>query len=122
MASGVYGISVPTNIDASMVDIFYSYHKTRNSDSAKNAVFMKLPCRRNGWERVWWSSPFEINIMSVSWLPKSRIGFILCLIPIMSLKVMRELWSWEPLKMWMIWNRTVKKKRGLYRAFSVFSR
>lgn len=43
MASGVHGISVPTNIDASMVDIFYSYHKTRNSDSAKNAVFMKLP-------------------------------------------------------------------------------
>lgn len=43
MSSGVYGISVPSNIDASMVDIYYSYHKTRNSDNTKNAVFTKLP-------------------------------------------------------------------------------
>ena len=43
MASGVYGITVPSNIDSSMVDIFYSYHETRNSDNTKNAVFTKLP-------------------------------------------------------------------------------
>lgn len=43
MATGVYGISVPSNVDASMVDIFYSYHSTRNSDNTSNSVFTKLP-------------------------------------------------------------------------------
>lgn len=43
MAAGVYGINVPSNIDASMVDIYYAYHQTRNSDNTRNAVFTKLP-------------------------------------------------------------------------------
>jgi hypothetical protein len=43
MATGVYGISVPSNVDASMVDIFYSYRSTRNSDNTSNSVFTKLP-------------------------------------------------------------------------------
>lgn len=43
MATGVYGISVPSNVDASMVDIFYSYRSTRNSDNTNNSVFTKLP-------------------------------------------------------------------------------
>ena len=43
MASDVYGISVPANIDSSMVDIYYAYHETRNSDSTSDAVFTKLP-------------------------------------------------------------------------------
>lgn len=43
MATGVYGISIPSNIDESMVDIFYSYRSTRNSDNTKNSVFTKLP-------------------------------------------------------------------------------
>ena len=43
MASNVYGISVPANIDSSMVDIYYAYHETRNSDNTANAVFTKLP-------------------------------------------------------------------------------
>ncbi len=43
MSSGVYGTNVPSIVDSSMVDIFYSYHETRNSDSTENAVFKKLP-------------------------------------------------------------------------------
>ena len=43
MAAGVYGINVPSNIDSSMVDIYYAYHQTRNSDNTRNAVFTKLP-------------------------------------------------------------------------------
>ena len=43
MSSGVYGTNVPSIVDSSMVDIFYSYHETRNSDSTENAVFQKLP-------------------------------------------------------------------------------
>ncbi|MEE3324567.1 MAG: hypothetical protein VZR33_04460 [Methanosphaera sp.] len=43
MSAGVYGISVPANIDSSLVDIYYAYHKTRNSDNSRNAVFTKLP-------------------------------------------------------------------------------
>ena len=43
MASNVYGISVPANIDSSMVGIYYAYHETRNSDNTANAVFTKLP-------------------------------------------------------------------------------
>lgn len=43
MSSGVYGTNVPSIVDSSMVDIFYAYHETRNSDSTENAVFKKLP-------------------------------------------------------------------------------
>lgn len=43
MATGVYGTSVPLNIDTSLVDIYYAYHATRNSDDTANAVFTKLP-------------------------------------------------------------------------------
>ena len=43
MSSGVYGTNVPSIVDSSMVDIFYSFHETRNSDSTENAVFKKLP-------------------------------------------------------------------------------
>jgi len=43
MANGVYGTTVPSRITSSDVEIFYSYHETRNSDSVENAVFKKLP-------------------------------------------------------------------------------
>ena len=43
MSNGVYGTTIPSNIDSSMVDIFYSYSETRNSDNTENAVFKKLP-------------------------------------------------------------------------------
>jgi hypothetical protein len=42
MSSGVYGTNIPAMIDNSMVDIYYAYHETRNSDSTENAIFTKL--------------------------------------------------------------------------------
>lgn len=43
MASGVYGTTIPSKISSSDVDIYYSYHETRNSDSVSNSTFTKLP-------------------------------------------------------------------------------
>ena len=43
MANGVYGTNLPSRVTSSDVDIFYSYHETRNSDSVEEAVFTKLP-------------------------------------------------------------------------------
>lgn len=45
MAQGTYGIGIPSNVDPSLVDIYYCYHETRNSDSTNNAVFKKLPSK-----------------------------------------------------------------------------
>ena len=43
MSTGVYGTTIPSRITSSDVDIFYSYHETRNSDSVGESVFTKLP-------------------------------------------------------------------------------
>ena len=43
MANGVYGTTVPSNVTNDMVDIYYAYHATRNSDSVIDATFQKLP-------------------------------------------------------------------------------
>lgn len=43
MSSGVYGTTIPSRITSNDVDIFFSYHETRNSDSVEDAVFTKLP-------------------------------------------------------------------------------
>jgi len=43
MGVGVYGTNIPSTVDSSMVDIYYSYHETRNSDSTERSVFTKLP-------------------------------------------------------------------------------
>ena len=43
VASGVYGTTIPSRITTDDVEIFYSYHETRNSDSTEKAVFTKLP-------------------------------------------------------------------------------
>ena len=43
MAAGVYGTTIPSRVTSNDVDIFYAYHETRNSDSAEDAVFKKLP-------------------------------------------------------------------------------
>ena len=42
-ATGAYGTIVPSKIRNTDIDIFYSYHETRTSDSVENAVFKKLP-------------------------------------------------------------------------------
>ena len=42
-ANGVYGTVIPSRITTDDVEIFYSYHESRNSDSTENAVFTKLP-------------------------------------------------------------------------------
>lgn len=42
MSNGVYGTAVPSIVDSSMVDIYYAYHETRNSDSTEDAVFTKI--------------------------------------------------------------------------------
>ena len=41
--NGVYGTTVPSNVTSDMIDIYYAYHATRNSDSVRDAVFTKLP-------------------------------------------------------------------------------
>lgn len=43
MIQGVYGTQIPVNIDSSLVDIYYNYHETRNSDSVEGSVFRKIP-------------------------------------------------------------------------------
>lgn len=43
MSAGVYGTTVPTRVTSNDVDIYYSYHETRNSDSVEDAVYTKLP-------------------------------------------------------------------------------
>lgn len=44
MASGVYGITIPADIDVNRdVDIFYAYHENRNSENVENVKFTKLP-------------------------------------------------------------------------------
>lgn len=43
MATGAYGQTIPSKIKNSDVEIFYSYHETRTSDSVENSVFKKLP-------------------------------------------------------------------------------
>lgn len=43
MANGVYGTTVPSNVTNDMVDIYYCYHETRNSDNVIDATFHKLP-------------------------------------------------------------------------------
>ena len=43
MGVGVYGTNIPSTVDSSMVDIYYSYQETRSSDSTEKAVFRKLP-------------------------------------------------------------------------------
>ena len=42
-ATGAYGTIVPSKIRNTDIDIFYSYHETRTSDSVENSVFKKLP-------------------------------------------------------------------------------
>ena len=42
-ANGAYGIGVPANITSSDVQIYYSYHAERSSDSTDNATFTELP-------------------------------------------------------------------------------
>ena len=42
-ASGVYGTTIPSRVTTDDVEIFYSYHETRNSDNTEKAVFTKLP-------------------------------------------------------------------------------
>lgn len=41
--NGVYGTTVPSNVTSDMIDIYYAYHATRNSDSVRDAIFTKLP-------------------------------------------------------------------------------
>lgn len=44
MASGVYGITIPADVDVDRdVDIFYAYHENRNSENVENVRFTKLP-------------------------------------------------------------------------------
>ena len=43
MIQGVYGTQIPVNIDSSLVDIYYNYHETRNSDSVETSTFRKIP-------------------------------------------------------------------------------
>lgn len=42
MSNGVYGLTVPANITADDIDIFYSYSPSRNSDDMVNSEFEKL--------------------------------------------------------------------------------
>lgn len=42
MSNGVYGLTVPSNITADDIDIFYSYSPSRNSDDMINSEFEKL--------------------------------------------------------------------------------
>ena len=42
-ATGAYGTVIPSRITSADIDIFYSYHETRTSDSVENSVFKKLP-------------------------------------------------------------------------------
>lgn len=42
MSNGVYGLTVPSNITADDIDIFYSYSPSRNSDDMVNSEFEKL--------------------------------------------------------------------------------
>lgn len=43
MIQGVYGTQIPVNVEPSMVDIYYAFHETRNSDSVEDSAFRKLP-------------------------------------------------------------------------------
>lgn len=70
-------------------NIFDYVELTRRSAS------MRLPFRRSGWAKAWWSCPSATNTMSVFLPPGSRTGFFRCLIPPMCLRRTRALWSWE---------------------------
>ena len=43
MIQGVYGTQIPVNVDSSLIDIYYCYHETRNSDSVEESTYRKIP-------------------------------------------------------------------------------